>query len=335
MTVTKNKSGWLFLTACLGWLCGVAGTHAAPLEISVATAYSADNFQTQNLQQFADDVKRATGARITFKIYPAGTLLKPVDIFSGVRAGRAGAGEVMMSSLAREHVIFGLDSLPFIVSDYEDARRMWDASRPAVENALAEKDLQLLYAVPWPAQNLYASREIKTIRDFKGLSMRSYNQATERIAELIGANPVTIQVMDLRKAIEAGKLDLMLTSSWTGVDTKAWSRLKYYYKVNAWIPKNVVFIHKKLFASFDPDTRAKLMEAARSAEKRGWKLSQESDRRYENELVENNINVSTMDFFLRSYLDRMGENLAREWLHKAGAEELKILLKYTTERSMK
>jgi TRAP-type C4-dicarboxylate transport system substrate-binding protein len=335
MTTTQRKSSWLFLIACLVWLCGVAGSHAAPLEISVATAYSADNFQTQNLQQFAQDVKRATSGAIVFKIFPAGTLLKPVDIFSGVRAGRAGAGEVMMSSLAREHLIFGLDSLPFIVSDYDDAKRMWDASRQAVEKALAEKDLQLLYAVPWPAQNLYASREIKTIRDFKGLSMRSYNQATERIAELIGANPVTIQVMDLRKAIEAGKLDLMLTSSWTGVDTQVWSRLKYYYKVNAWIPKNVVFIDKKLFENFDADTRSKLLDAARIAEKRGWKLSQESDRRYENELAANNVNISTMDFFLRSYLDRMGENLAREWLQKAGADELKVLLKYTTERSMK
>ena len=38
---------------------------------------------------------------------------------------------------------------------------------------------------------------------------------------------------------------------------------------------------------------------------------------------------------IRSYLDRVGETVAREWLKKAGTTELQVLLKYTTERSLK
>jgi TRAP-type C4-dicarboxylate transport system substrate-binding protein len=306
-----------------------------PIEINVATAYAADNFQTQNLQQYANDIARATDGQIVFRIHPAGTLIKPAEIFSGVREGRAEAGEVIMSSLAKELPLFGMDALPFIVSGYDDARRMWEASRPAVERALHERGLQLLYAVPWPPQNLYAKHAITTMQDFKGLRMRAYNPATERISELIGAKPVTIQVVDLAKAIAEEKLDLMLTSSWTGVDTKAWSRLQYYYKVNAWIPKNIVFVNRKLFDKLDAATQKKLFEAARVAEQRGWKLSRDSDQDYEAQLSANRINVSHMDPFIRRYLDRIGENLAREWLKKAGSEELKILLQYTTDRSMK
>lgn len=240
-----------------------------------------------------------------------------------------------MSSLANELPLFGMDALPFIVSGYDDARRMWDASRPAVDRALHERGLQLLYAVPWPPQNLYARTTITNTQDFKGLRMRAYNPATVRISELIGATPVTIQVVDLARAIADEKLDLMLTSSWTGVDTKAWSRLQYYYKVNAWIPKNIVFINRKVFDRLDAATQKKLSEAASVAEQRGWKLSQNSDQDYEAQLSANRINVSTIDPYLRRYLDRIGENLAREWLKQAGSEELKILLKYTTDRSMK
>ncbi|MGI4849072.1 MAG: TRAP transporter substrate-binding protein [Janthinobacterium lividum] len=333
MAVTMVLSGLLFCGGAIG--ASPALALALPSEISIATAYAADNFQTQNLQMFADDVRRATNGKVNFKLYPAGSLLKPADIFSGVRAGRAGAGEMMMSSLTHEAVIFGLDALPFIVSDYDDARRMWKASRPAVAEALHAKDLELLYAVPWPGQNLYATREIKSVIDFRGLRMRTYNQSTERIAELVGASKVSFQVIELARAIEQEKLDLMLTSSWTGVDTKAWSRMHYYYKVNAWIPKNMVFIDAKLFAGLDAATKAIVREAAEVAERRGWKMSQESDRRYESQLAANHVNVSTLDFFLRSYLDRMGENLARDWLRKAGPDELNVLLKYTTERSMK
>jgi hypothetical protein len=42
-----------------------------------------------------------------------------------------------------------------------------------------------------------------------------------------------------------------------------------------------------------------------------------------------------MDFMIRSYLDRIGEIVTREWLKKAGVTELQVLLKYTTDRSIK
>jgi TRAP-type C4-dicarboxylate transport system substrate-binding protein len=308
----------------------------AAAEINIATAYAADNFQTQNIQQFADDVKSATNGEVVFVVHPAGKLLKtPSDIYNGVRAGKAQAGEAIMTSLSKEHSIFAIDSLPFIVSNYTEARKMWDASRPIVEKVLDSHGLKLLYAVPWPAQNLYANREIKVLADMKGLTMRAYSPATVRIAELVGAKPVTIQVVDLGKAIAEDKLDLMLTSSWTGVDVKAWSKMRHYYKVVSWIPKNMVFIDKKVFNKLDAANRKKLLDAAAVAETRGWKASKDSDQFYESQLIANKMNVSTMDFNIRSTLDRIGETLAREWLKKAGPDEMYVLLKYTSERSMK
>jgi TRAP-type C4-dicarboxylate transport system substrate-binding protein len=328
-TATKWVSG-----LCIA-LCVQVAAHGSTVNINLATAYAADSFHTLNLQQYADEMAKASNGKVLIKIYPAGTLLKPTDIFQGVRDGKAEGGEVIMSSLAKEIPLFGMDALPFIVSGYPDARRMWEVSRPSVEKALSDRGLQLLYAVAWPPQNLYSREAITTMKDFKGLSMRTYNHATVRIAELIGAKPVTIQVIDLSRAIADGKLDLMLTSSWTGVETKSWSRMQHYYKVNAWFPKNVVFVSKKVFDGLDADAKKKLLTLAETAEQRGWKLSQNSDQDFESQLAANKIHVSNIDPFIRRYLDRIGENLAREWLKQAGNDELKVLLKYTTERSMK
>jgi TRAP-type C4-dicarboxylate transport system substrate-binding protein len=331
-----------YLRTVIRWLSGLSialcvqlAAHGSTVNINLATAYAADSFHTLNLQQYADDVAKATNGKVLIKIYPAGTLLKPTEIFQGVRDGKAEAGEVIMSSLAKEIPLFGMDALPFIVSGYADARRMWEVSRPSVEKALSDRGLQLLYAVAWPPQNLYSREAINTVKDFKGLRMRTYNHATVRISELVGATPVTIQVIDLSRAIADSKLDLMLTSSWTGVETKAWSRMQYYYKVNAWFPKNVVFIRKKVLDGLDADTKKKLLALTETAEQRGWKLSQNSDQNFESQLAANKVHVANIDPFIRRYLDRIGENLAREWLKQAGNDELKVLLKYTTERSMK
>lgn len=321
----------VLLAACLG----LPLQALAQAAINIATAYAADNYQTRNLQQYADEVRQATGGKVVMKVHPAGTLIKPAEIYAAVREGRAEGGEVIMSSLARENPLFGMDALPFIVSGYGDARRMWEASRPAIGKLLAGSGLQLLYAVPWPPQNLYSRTPIHSIGDFKGLRMRAYNPATERIAELVQAKPVTIQVVDLSRAISEGRLDLMITSSWTGVETRAWTRLAHYYKVSAWIPKNIVFINKPVFDSLDVASRNALLDLAKSAEERGWQMSESSDREYEAQLAANNVNVAMMDFSIRQYLDRIGETLAREWLKQAGQDELKVLLRYTTDRFMR
>lgn len=307
----------------------------AVVDIDLATAYAADNFQTRNLQQFADDVRTATEGRVNIRLHPGGRLLKPAEIFNGVRNGKAEAGEVIMSSLEKEELLFGMDSLPFIVSGYDDARRMWAASRPAVEKAMDKRGLTVLYAVPWPPQNLYSAEQVDTIRDFSGRAMRVYNPTTERIAEIVGARGVSVQVVDLSRAIAAKRVELMLTSSWTGVDTRAWRALNYYYKVNAWLPKNMVFFRKDVVERLSVPDRKILKDAARVAEVRGWQMSQESDLGYEKQLIANHVKVLGMDFMIRSYLDRVGETVAREWLKKAGLTELQVLLKYTTERSLK
>lgn len=308
---------------------------SAVTDIDLATAYAADNFHTRNIQQFADDVRTASEGRVNIRVHAAGRLLKPADIFSGVRNGKAEAGEVIMSSLQKEELLFGMDALPFIVSGYDDAKRMWAATRPAVEKAMDKRELMVLYAVPWQPQNLYSAERVDTIRDFSGRAMRTYNPTTERIAELVGARTVSVQAVDLAKAIAVKRVELMLTSSGTGVDTKAWHAMNYYYRVNAWLPKNMVFIRKDAFGRLTAADRKIMLDTARVAEARGWQLSQESDLGYEKQLAANHIKVAGMDFMIRSYLDRVGETVAREWLKKAGATELQVLLKYTTERSLK
>lgn len=335
MKTLVTSSTAMSLFAVLSIFCSGAGAAPTALELKVATAYSADNFQTKNLQQFADDVTSATKGAVNFKIYPAGSLLPPKEIFAGARNGKADAGEVMMSSLAKEDAIFGMDSLPFIVSSYEDARHMWAASRAAVAKALDDRGLQLLYAVPWPPQNIYTTRPITTTQDFRGQRLRTYNPATERIADLLGAKPVKIEVVDLAKGIADDKLDLMFTSSWTGVETKAWTKMHNYYRAGAWFPKNVVFINKKVFAGLDQTQQKILADIAHTAEMRGWKMSQESDTNFENQLAANNVTVANVDPFVRRGLDRIGETLAREWLKQAGRDEWQVLLKYTSERSQK
>ena len=163
----------------------------------LATGYRAEVFHTENIAQFARDVRLATAGKLDIQVSPNNTLAKLNEISRAVREGKVEAGETIMSSMVKDVPFAGADSVPFVVSSYKDAKRMWKLQRPGMVRHLEAQGLTLLYAVPWPPQGLHSVKPIRSISDFRGARMRTYNATTVRIAELLGATPVDVPMIDV------------------------------------------------------------------------------------------------------------------------------------------
>ena len=213
----------------------------------LATGYRTESFHTQNILQFSRDVEQASLGKLLIQVYPNNTLAKLGEISQAVQQGKAEAGETIMTSMVKEIPIAGADSIPFVVSSYRDAQRLWTLQRPGIEKHFAERGMKLLYAVPWPPQGLHSNKPIRSMADFKGTQMGSYNSTTLRIAELLGAKPVDMPMVDVGKALVEGRMDNMITSALTGVENKVWGQIRYYVEISAWFPKNVLFVSSKAF----------------------------------------------------------------------------------------
>ena len=125
----------------------------------------------------------------------------------------------------------------------------------------------------------------------QGLSWRVYNAGTERIAQIVGAYPVTIQAADLPQALATGLINAFMTSSATGYDTKAWETMTYFYDTQAWLPKNVTFVNKAAFDRLDKPTQDSLLKVAAAAEARGWWRSQDKTKWYGEQLAARGMKV--------------------------------------------
>jgi TRAP-type C4-dicarboxylate transport system substrate-binding protein len=154
----------------------------------------------------------------------------------------------------------------------------------------------------------------------KGLKMRTYNPYTSRIAELAGAQPVTIQVAELAQAFATGAVNANITSGATGYDTKAWEVVKNYYDTQAWLPKNIVFVNKAAFDALDKPTQQALLKAAAGAEARGWKTSEEKNKWYLEQMAKNGMNVAAPSAQLKSDFRKIGDAMTAEWMNSAGAD---------------
>lgn len=292
------------------------------------TGYPLANPHTVTINQFARDVEAATKGQLKITVHPNGSLFRASEIKRSVQAGQAQAGEVLMSLLQNENQLFGLDSLPFLATGFDDAGKLWRAQRPAVEKLLAGQGIRLLYAVPWPPQGIYAKKEIRSASDMKGLKWRAYNAATSKIAGSVGAQPITVQAAELSQALATGVVDSTMTSGATGVDSKIWESLTHYHTVNAWLPKNMIIVNEKAFSALDKATQDALLKAAREAEEKGWARMRAYDAESLDILRKNKLNVVAPTPQLMGDMKKIGEEMLGDWLKATGAEGKQIIDAY-------
>jgi TRAP-type C4-dicarboxylate transport system substrate-binding protein len=186
----------------------------------------------------------------------------------------------------------------------------------------------LLFSVPWPPQGIYAKREIKSVDDLKGLKFRTYNAMTKRIAELAGATPTQIEVPDLPAAFASGRVDVMITSASSGVQSKAEEYLTHYIDTQAWLPRNMVFANKAAFDRLTSAEKSAVLNAAKTAEERGWKASVEEMTIKTNALRAAKIIVLPPTAELKAGLEKIGARIAEEWSASAGADGQALLAAY-------
>lgn len=266
----------------------------------LATGYPAENFHTVNLLAMAQEVELATQGQLRIEVHPKNTLVALNAIRAAVQDGKVEAGEAIMSSLVADVPMAGADSVPFITHGYADAMRLWRIQRPLIERAFAQR----------------------------GLRMRAYNATTARIATLMGAVPVDVPATELDRALADGRIDCMMTSAVTGVESRVWQSMRFFYDIDAWFPKNLVFANGRAWEALPAASRAALTAASTAAESRGWAASAAAAARAMDELRRNGVKTEPVPYLFSRDLQRLGEHFSLDWVKQAGVGANEVFVPY-------
>ncbi len=301
---------------------------AVATEWNMPTPYGDTTFHTINIHHFAKDVKAATNGALNITVHSAGSLFPHAEIKNAVRSGQVQIGEFFLSRLSNEDAAFGIDSQPFVATSYGDAARLWAAQKPVVTKLLAKQGLMPLFSVPWPAQGLYTKGEVKTVADLAGLRFRAYNAALEEFATLAKASPVQIEAPNIPQAFATGQVQAMITSPSTGANSKAWDFVNYYTPINAWVPKNIVVVNKAAFDALPANVQKAVLDAAATAEKRGWDMSKAEAAAKTKVMADHGMKIVQPSAELMSGLKKIGATMLGNWKSKASPDALAILKAY-------
>jgi TRAP-type C4-dicarboxylate transport system substrate-binding protein len=265
-------------------------------------------------------VDKASAGKLKITVHANGSLFKAPEIKRAVQGGQAQIGEILLVNFQNEWQLFGADGLPFLADSYDESMKLYKVQKPFLEKKLAEQGMSLLYAVPWPPQGIYVKKPISSGADLKGVKWRAYSPATARIAELVGAQPVTVQAAELSQAMATGVIESYMSSGSTGFDTKTYEHIKYWYDTQAWLPKNAVIVNKAAFDALDAPTRQAVQKAAADAEARGLVASKKANTDSLDKLKANGMNIVAPSAQLKADMKKVGDVMLKEWLEKAGPE---------------
>ena len=313
----KRRSLTLSLMASL---LALSATVQAQTKWDLPAAYPATNFHTVNLNQFAADVDKASGGKLKITVHANASLFKAPEIKRAVQGGQAQIGEVLMVNFQNEWPIWGADGIPFLADSYDEAMKLWRVQKPMMDKKLAEQGLMVLYAVPWPPQGIYVKKPINSAADLKGVKWRAYSPSTARIAELVGAQPVTVQAAELSQAMATGVVESYMSSGSTGFDSKTYEHIKFWYDTQAWLPKNAVIVNRAAFNALDKPTQDAVMKAAADAEVRGLAASKRANTESLDKLKANGMQILPPSAQLKADMKKVGDVMTKEWLDKAGPE---------------
>jgi TRAP-type transport system periplasmic protein len=317
----------LVLFICLVWLVGCE-QQSKQTVWNMPTSFSDGVFHTKNIYQFATEIEQGTQGNLKLEIYSGASLYRQPDIKRAVRSQQVAIGETVLSLYGNENPIYQIDTLPLLATSYENARKLWIASREEIEKSLEAQNLKLLFSVPWPPQGLYIKREISSLDDVRSLKIRSYNGMLSRLIQLMGGIPTSVESVDIAQAFSTGMIDSMMTSPSTGVSSQCWDYVNFYYDFQAWIPKNMVFVNKTLFEALPKTTQAVILKAAQDAEQRGWEMSEKETQSKLAIMQKNGVKIMFPSDKLLAGLTTIRLQMAKEWEARAGAAGERILKKY-------
>ncbi|GAA0591484.1 TRAP transporter substrate-binding protein DctP [Craurococcus roseus] len=303
----------------------VPAAASAQTRWQMATPYPDGNFHTINIREFLKEVEQATGGKLAVQVHSNASLLPQQGIKRGVQQGQVQMGEILLSAYANEDPMFDADSLPFLVADLKEAKRLSDLHKPFVEARFQRQGLSLLYMVGWPPGGFYTQVPLTGIDVLKGSRFRTFNAMSTRFATLVGANPVQVQQAELAQAFATGIATAMVTSAQTGVDTSAWDYAKVFTPANFTMTKNAVFVSRRALDGLPKDQGDAIRAAAAKAEERGWRMSEEATAAAEKRLAERGLTIGTVPPDVKEAFRKIGETMAEEWVAKVGDDGRKLL----------
>jgi TRAP-type transport system periplasmic protein len=328
MSFITKASAWKAAIAGVATSLALMGTAVAQTQWVMASGYPENNFMTQNLRKWVEDVEKGTNGKLKITLHTNDSLIKLDSIKSAVQRGQVQGGEIRLGVYGNEDPMYILDGVPFLASTYEEAWKLMMAQDPYFKSLFDKAGMVITGYQVWPSQGFFTKFQVKSVDDFKGKKIRIYSTATQRMATLLGFNATILPFAEIPQAFSTGLIEALFTSAQTGTDIQAWDNTKYFTDVGAILSKNGLIFNKRAFSALSPADQKVVTDASAAYTKRSWEMSKAAGDEKAAVLKKNGMVVEGGPPAVIAAMKKVGVTMADEWKATASPAAVAILNSY-------
>lgn len=267
--------------------------------------------------QFEQDLEEATDGSIDVQLFPALQLGQIVEQIEGVQLGTQ---EMMMATPAwfgRFHQPVEVFSLPYLVTNWEQAERMMasEAVTSLWEEAEDATGIRIAGWLPVGFRNVANSeRPVTNLGDMEGLRLRLQNSPVQIAAfQALGADPVPLAWSETYQAVQTGVVDGLENSLNILLSADYPKVAPYVSQTRHLFEFFLVFVNEDFYASLTDEERTAFDEAFQAAYDRCLELVLASETTALGELSEagaevNELSAEDLAAFAEALSDFYAEN---------------------------
>lgn len=269
------------LLVAIALSCSFAGDADAKKIIRAGTADPLSIPHSKAMLLFKDLVERRSNGELEVQIFPA---LQLGEIAEQVHAVQDGNQEMMQTTAAwfsRFFPAIDVVELPYLVTDWESAQRMYrsPAIKKLADAAEAATGIKILgwYYIGF-RHTLNKKHPISTVANFDKLKLRLQDSPVHMATfRALGSNPIVVPWGETPKALESGLVDGLENSLANFISVKFYENAKYLSMTGHFFNTSAVLINAKFYKSLTDQERAIIDEAAMAGEQMSLILARDAE----------------------------------------------------------
>jgi len=233
--------------------------------------------QKNKEQPFFENFAENTGLDMDANYKPIDvTGLKSEETLRVLKNGLFDIVSIRTAQAARDEVFLLGQDLVGLNPDYETARKVYEAYKPAFAARIKEKfDAQLLGLWPFGPQVLFCKPEISGLEGIKGKKVRVYDQSLAQFIESLGATPVPIGFSEVQQALARGVADCAITGA-SSANSAGWPEVtEYFMPIGFQVGFNGYAMNMKSWNKLSAEEQEKLQAAFNTLVEDIWVYSEE------------------------------------------------------------
>jgi TRAP-type transport system periplasmic protein len=321
--------GKFAVAAAFATMAATTVAHSAE-EWTLFSVLPSTNFQVKNASAFAAAVEKATSGEVKITVHPGGGLgFKGPELLAAVRDGLVDAADIQMNQQIGEDPFFGIESLPFLATGYDELKRLQAITRPHFDEIAKKFNQKILYVTPWPPQNVFSQVAVTDdVDQFKEMTIRTIDKnATDFFAKL-GAKPVQMPWGEVVPALASGVLNAVSTSSTSAVDGRFWEFISEFNQIRWQMNSQMVTVNLDAWNRLKPEHQKAIEELAATMQEDFRKASIAEDEKNIEVLQANGMKVNVPSDNLKARLSEIGKGFWQQYAETVGPRADSVVEEY-------